>query len=53
MSLLKVFHFIQNFCLFELFNPEQMLELMGRLRGVPAFELGSHVNQWLEIFGST
>jgi ABC-type multidrug transport system ATPase subunit len=47
----KIGYCPQNFCLFERFTATQMLELMGRLRGIPKAELNQHVDQWLNIFG--
>lgn len=43
----------QENTVFENFSGIQMLELMGRLRGIPKHLLSSHVSKWLKVMGNS
>jgi len=41
----------QTDTMFDNFTGTQMLDLMGKLKGIPLSQLDTHVKQWLQVFG--
>lgn len=39
-------------CLFDTFTGVQMMELIGRIKGIPRSLLAVHIKKWLNIFGN-